>query len=85
VAPEVVSAVTATAAGAILAMLIDTMIPEAFAESHALAGLVAVAGFLCAFALSKHAESSPDESTQSSDSARETRTKLHDAHARRAR
>lgn len=52
-APALVSAVTATAAGAILAMLIDTMIPEAFEESHALAGLVAVAGFLCAFALSK--------------------------------
>jgi ZIP family zinc transporter len=48
-----VAVVTAIAAGAILAMLIDTMIPEAFAEAHALAGLVAVAGFLCAFALSK--------------------------------
>jgi ZIP family zinc transporter len=58
VAPALVSAVTATAAGAILAMLIDTMIPEAFEESHALAGLLAVAGFLCAFALSK-AESAP--------------------------
>jgi len=53
VAPAVVSAVTATAAGAILAMLIDTMIPEAFEESHALAGLIAVGGFLCAFTLSK--------------------------------
>jgi ZIP family zinc transporter len=52
VSPQLVSAVTATAAGAILAMLVDTMIPEAFAESHSLAGLVAVAGFLCAFALS---------------------------------
>jgi ZIP family zinc transporter len=52
VPPAVVSAVTATAAGAILAMLIDTMIPEAFEHSHALAGIVAVAGFLCAFALS---------------------------------
>jgi ZIP family zinc transporter len=51
--PAIVSAVTATAAGAILAMLIDTMIPEAFEESHALAGVVAVAGFLVAFALSK--------------------------------
>jgi len=50
------SAVTAIAAGAILAMLIDTMIPEAFEQSHALAGLVAVAGFLCAFALSKAVE-----------------------------
>jgi ZIP family zinc transporter len=51
VAPELLSAVTAAAAGAILAMLVDTMIPEAFEESHTLAGLVAVAGFLCAFAL----------------------------------
>lgn len=55
VSPAVVSAVTAVAAGAILAMLIDTMIPEAFEESHALAGIVAVAGFLCAFVLSKAA------------------------------
>ena len=52
-AAGVVSAVTATAAGAILAMLIDTMIPEAFEQSHALAGLIAVGGFLCAFALSR--------------------------------
>jgi len=59
VSPSVVSAVTATAAGAILAMLIDTMIPEAFAESHALAGLVAVGGFLCAFSLSKATEGTP--------------------------
>ncbi len=60
VAPEIVSAVTATAAGAILAMLIDTMIPEAFEDSHSLAGLVAVGGFLCAFALSKSQASGPD-------------------------
>ena len=56
-----VSAVTATAAGAILAMLIDTMIPEAFEESHSIAGLVAVAGFLAAFAMSKAAESTEGE------------------------
>jgi hypothetical protein len=37
------------AAGAILAMLADTMIPEAFE----VAGLITVAGFLAAFALSK--------------------------------
>lgn len=61
VAPELVSAVTATAAGAILAMLIDTMIPEAFEESHALAGFIAVAGFLAAFALSKTAEPSDED------------------------
>lgn len=48
-----VAAVTATAAGAILAMVVDTMIPEAFAVAHDFAGLVAVAGFLVSFALSK--------------------------------
>jgi ZIP family zinc transporter len=58
-APELTSLVTAIAAGAMLAMLIDTMIPEAFEESHALAGVVAVGGFLCAFALSKATESPP--------------------------
>jgi ZIP family zinc transporter len=51
--PEVVAATTATAAGAILAMLADTMIPEAFEETHDLAGLVTVVGFLAAFVLSK--------------------------------
>ena len=49
----VVAATTAVAAGAILAMLADTMIPEAFAYAHNLAGLVTVAGFLVAFMLSK--------------------------------
>lgn len=51
--PEVVAATTAVAAGAILAMLVDTMIPEAFEETHDFAGLIVVAGFLSAFALSK--------------------------------
>jgi ZIP family zinc transporter len=50
---EVVAATTAVAAGAILAMLVDTMIPEAFAVAHDFAGLVTVAGFLAAFALSR--------------------------------
>jgi ZIP family zinc transporter len=49
----VVAATTATAAGAILAMLADTMIPEAFEGSHELAGLITVLGFLAAFALTK--------------------------------
>jgi len=49
----VVAGTTAIAAGAILAMLVDTMIPEAFAVAHDLAGLVTVAGFLTAFALTK--------------------------------
>jgi ZIP family zinc transporter len=51
--PGVVAATTATAAGAILCMLADTMIPEAFAEEHQFAGLITVVGFLAAFALSK--------------------------------
>jgi ZIP family zinc transporter len=53
VAPGLVAATTATAAGAILAMLVDTMIPEAFADAHDFAGLITVVGFLAAFALSK--------------------------------
>lgn len=50
---SVVAATTAVAAGAILAMLVDTMIPEAFQGEHEYAGLITVAGFLAAFALSK--------------------------------
>jgi ZIP family zinc transporter len=51
--PDVVAATQATAAGAILAMLADTMIPEAFEIAHDFAGLITVAGFLAAFGLSK--------------------------------
>lgn len=54
--PEVVAATTAVAAGAIMAMLVDTMIPEAFAEAHDLAGLITVLGFLVSFVLSKLGE-----------------------------
>lgn len=50
--PGVIAATTAVAAGAILAMVVDTMIPEAFAIAHDFAGLITVAGFLAAFALS---------------------------------
>lgn len=50
---EAVAAVNAVAAGAILAMLADTMIPEAFEEAQEFTGLITVAGFLAAFALSK--------------------------------
>ncbi len=49
----VIAATTAVAAGAILAMLSDTMIPEAFADAHDFSGLITVIGFLCAFILSK--------------------------------
>ena len=50
---EVIAATMAIAAGAILAMLVDTMIPEAFEVAHDFAGLITVLGFLIAFALSK--------------------------------
>ena len=43
----------ALAAGGILAMLADTMMPEAFEEGHNMIGLVTVAGFLAAFVLTK--------------------------------
>lgn len=49
----VIAATMAVAAGAILAMIADTMIPEAFDEAHDYAGLITVAGFLAAFSLSK--------------------------------
>lgn len=52
-APEVLAATTAVAAGGVLAMVVDTMIPEAFEETHDFAGLITVLGFLAAFALSK--------------------------------
>ena len=48
-----VAFVTAMAAGAILAMLADTMIPEAFRTTRDYAGLITAAGFLAAFALSR--------------------------------
>lgn len=50
---EVIAATTAIAAGAILSMLADTMIPEAFEVAHNFVGLVTVAGFLAAFLLTK--------------------------------
>jgi ZIP family zinc transporter len=54
--PHVVAATTAVAAGAILAMLADTMIPEAFEQAHNFAGLITVVGFLVAFVLTKVTE-----------------------------
>lgn len=49
---EIVAATTATAAGAILAMLADTMVPEAYEAAHDFSGLITVVGFLAAFVLS---------------------------------
>jgi len=51
--PQVVSATIAVAAGAILAMLSDTMMPEAFEEGHDYIGVITVLGFLAAFILTK--------------------------------
>jgi ZIP family zinc transporter len=50
---DVIAATTAIAAGAILSMLADTMMPEAFEVAQDWAGLITVGGFLMAFMLSK--------------------------------
>ena len=50
---ETVSATIAIAGGAILAMLADTMMPEAYEQAHDAAGMITVLGFLIAFLLSK--------------------------------
>ena len=50
---QVVAAITALAAGAILTMVADTMIPEAFERTHLYAGLIATLGFLTAFTIGR--------------------------------
>lgn len=50
---EVMAVTLAIAAGGILAMVVDTMIPEAFSQTHNLAGMVTVIGFAISFILSK--------------------------------
>ncbi|NUS08300.1 MAG: ZIP family zinc transporter [Nonomuraea sp.] len=51
--PAVIAVITAVAAGAILAMVADTMIPEAFERAHVLTGLITTVGFLSAFAIER--------------------------------
>ncbi|MGE5427326.1 MAG: ZIP family metal transporter [Methylococcaceae bacterium] len=51
--PDIVAATVAVAAGGILAMISDTMIPEAFEVGHDFIGLITVLGFLSAFILTK--------------------------------
>ena len=51
VSDDVIAFIQAFAAGAILTMLADTMMPEAFEESGAAVGLVTVLGFTLAFFL----------------------------------
>ncbi|GAA1802379.1 ZIP family zinc transporter [Agromyces neolithicus] len=48
---ELIAFITALAAGAILAMICDTMIPEAFRTAHAWTGLLSTAGFLLSYAI----------------------------------
>ncbi|MEO6500715.1 MAG: ZIP family metal transporter [Jatrophihabitantaceae bacterium] len=51
--PQVIAVITAIAAGAILAMVADTMIPEAFESTHLYAGLIATLGFILSFAIER--------------------------------
>jgi ZIP family zinc transporter len=51
--PEAVAVITAVAAGAILAMIADTMIPEAFERTQLYAGLITSLGFALAFAIGR--------------------------------
>lgn len=53
--PATIAVITAVAAGAILTMVADTMIPEAFERTHIYAGPVTAIGFLCAFTISRAA------------------------------
>ncbi|HCJ53064.1 ZIP family metal transporter [Glutamicibacter arilaitensis] len=48
---EVLAFATAVAAGGILTMIADTMIPEAYAAEHDYTGLLVTTGFLAAFSL----------------------------------
>lgn len=53
--PErVVSVTLAIAADGILAMLVDTMILEAFSKTYDIAGIITVQGFVISFMLSKN-------------------------------
>ncbi len=49
--PDLIAVITTIAAGGLLAMVCNTMIPEAFDEQHFLTGLWATIGFLFAFVL----------------------------------
>lgn len=51
VSAETTAFIIAVAAGAIFAMVTDTMLPEAFQRTHAATGLIASAGFLLSFGI----------------------------------
>jgi zinc transporter, ZIP family len=50
---ELLAVIIALAGGAILAMIADTMLPEAFDDAHLWTGLITVLGFLAAFSLAQ--------------------------------
>ncbi|WP_345413742.1 hypothetical protein [Haladaptatus pallidirubidus] len=47
--PAILATILAFAAGAVLAMLAESMIPEAFADAQPFIGLITVVGFLVTF------------------------------------
>lgn len=51
--PVLIAVITAIAAGAILTMLADTMIPEAFERTHLYTGLIATIGFIVSFGVER--------------------------------
>jgi ZIP family zinc transporter len=51
--PVLIAVITAVAAGAILTMIADTMIPEAFERTRTWTGVIATVGFLLAFAIER--------------------------------
>jgi zinc transporter, ZIP family len=50
--PAAIAVITAVAAGAILTMVADTMIPEAFEQTRIWTGVITTVGFLVAFSIS---------------------------------
>jgi ZIP family zinc transporter len=51
--PVPIAIITAIAAGAILTMLADTMIPEAFERTHLYTGVIAAIGFMVSFGVGR--------------------------------
>jgi ZIP family zinc transporter len=51
--PKIIAMTTAFAAGGVLAMIAETMIPEAFEKAQSFIGLITVSGFIAFFLLTK--------------------------------
>lgn len=52
--PLTLAFISAFSAGAVLCMLVDSMIPEAFETTHAWTGIIVLLGFMTAFALQQY-------------------------------